>query len=136
VPRAIPPDCEDGINGTADACDGVLDACVRAASDGLCDDGAFCNGAATCSETAGCEPGAYACSPAEWCDEFGDACVAHGDGDFEPDGDVDLQDFYWCQLCLTQSAAAPGCAAANLTGPDAQIDTADVEAFVEALTGP
>ena len=29
----------------------------------------------------------------QWCEEGADTCHAYGDGDFEPDGDVDLHDF-------------------------------------------
>lgn len=131
-----PPDCSDGVDCTADWCDEGADACVNVASNGLCDNGLFCDGPETCDAMGGCLVGDFACAFDEWCDESADACEPHGNGDFEPDGDVDLRDFQWFQFCFSQSVVTSGCEPANLTGQDDQIDAADLEAFVNQLTGP
>ncbi len=76
-----PPNCDDGVACTVDACDEVNDTCSHAADDSLCDDGLYCNGAESCSATAGCQAGTapncddgIACT-VDSCDESGDACV-------------------------------------------------------------
>ncbi len=79
-----PPNCDDGVNCTADLCDGSAGACMHTPDDALCDDGVactvdscnesagacthtaddglcgnslFCDGIETCDEVAGCQPG-------------------------------------------------------------------------------
>ena len=52
-----PPDCADGVDCTADSCDGGTDMCVNSPDDSLCDNGVFCDGAETCDVTNGCQPG-------------------------------------------------------------------------------
>jgi hypothetical protein len=54
----------------------------------------------------------------------------------EPAGDVDLRDFQWYQSCFPQSVVTPGCESANLSGQNDAIDGADLQAFLNQLTGP
>ena len=126
---------DDGVACTVDWCDETNNGIVHAPDDGLCDDGVFCDGVESCDALLGCQSGTDPCQQTEWCDEAGPACVTHGDGDFEPDGDVDLADVAAFQRCFGQSAAS-SCLPANLVGADAMVDLADHGAFVEALTGP
>jgi len=52
-----PPPIDDGIACTADSCDEVADVVVHAPQDGLCDNGAFCDGAEVCVAGIGCQDG-------------------------------------------------------------------------------
>ena len=52
----IAPNAESGTNGRH-ALEGA-DACDHMPSDGLCDDGLYCNGSETCHATLGCQAGA------------------------------------------------------------------------------
>jgi len=65
----------------------------------------------------------------------GDSCAAVGDGDFEPDGDVDLLDFAKFQNCYGADPAGPTCAEADLDG-DGAVGPADLELFVFEQTQP
>jgi hypothetical protein len=68
-----PPDCDDGVSCTIDACDEAADACTHGPDDALCDDGAWCNGAETCDPTGGCQAGqAPVCDDGVGCTD--DAC--------------------------------------------------------------
>jgi len=58
----------------------------------------------------------------------------YGNGDFEPDGDVDLEDFHLFQQCFGEVAVG-ACEPGNLTGSDV-IDLDDLEQFVNQLSGP
>jgi len=51
------PDCDDGVECTADACDSAVDACVHTPEDSRCDDGRFCNGLETCDAVNDCQAG-------------------------------------------------------------------------------
>jgi len=63
-----PPDCDDGIDCTADSCDEVNDRCVNTPNDDACDDGDWCNGAETCDTATGCVSGnAPDCDDGNWC---------------------------------------------------------------------
>ena len=62
------------------------------------------------------------------------SCSAYGDGDFEPDGDVDLADFAAFQRCFGQSTG-PGCEPANMAGDDT-IGLDDFAELSDAFTGP
>ena len=59
--------------------------------------------------------------------------TSYGDGDFEPDGDVDLADFVAFQRCLGQEGAGE-CSPGNMTG-DELIDLEDFAEFYASLTG-
>lgn len=56
VPGA-PPDCDDGVDCTVDACEFETGACRNTPDDARCDDGAFCNGDEVCRAGAGCVAG-------------------------------------------------------------------------------
>ena len=128
-------DCDDSVTCTDDSCNEDTDSCDNVPNDALCDDGLYCNGAETCDPVLDCQPGSYACGDGAWCDEDEDQCVAYGDGDFEPNGNVDLADFAAFQRCFGQSGIG-NCAAGNMIGQDAMIDLSDYAEFEEALTGP
>ena len=64
-------------------------------------------------------------------------CVDSGDGDFEPDGDVDLLDFVMFQQCFgeTDVSSNPTCQPGDLNG-DKAIDLDDYGEFAAAMNGP
>ena len=64
-----PPDCNDGVDCTIDACSPVTDSCQNQPSDERCDDDLFCNGAETCDPVNDCQAGTWPCLPGEICDE-------------------------------------------------------------------
>ncbi|UCG16928.1 MAG: hypothetical protein JSV19_02615 [Phycisphaerales bacterium] len=102
----------------------------------LCtDDGMFCNGDEYCFDGFCSEHSGFPCAGGEWCHEGSGTCITHGDGDFEPDGDVDLGDFAEFQVCFTQSAW-PACLPANMTGQDETIDLDDFFIFASVMSGP
>ncbi len=81
-----PPDCDDGVACTVDACDQRLDQCVHAPDDRACDNGVFCDGAETCDAVAGCMSGTDPCS-GQFCRESDEQCVeCRNDADCD-DGD-------------------------------------------------
>lgn len=53
----LPPDCNDGVSCTVDACSPSSDSCVHTPSDSLCSDGQFCNGIEVCHPAFGCLAG-------------------------------------------------------------------------------
>ncbi|MFC1888895.1 FG-GAP-like repeat-containing protein, partial [Thermodesulfobacteriota bacterium] len=57
IQSVVLPDCDDGVGCTVDACNEDTDSCDHTGDDGLCDDGAFCNGAETCDEVNDCQAG-------------------------------------------------------------------------------
>ena len=68
-----PVDCDDGVGCTDDSCDEGADSCGNVANNGLCDDGAFCNGSETCDINNDCQAGSAACE-GQSCDEGTDTC--------------------------------------------------------------
>lgn len=128
--------CSDGIQNQGENridCGGPCAACA-CTTDATCDDGLFCTGAETCDAFGECQPAAFSCGAGEWCDEAADACVPHGDGDFDGNGTIDLFDYAMFQECFGQPADLV-CAPGNLIGTDGTIDAADFMAFVDAFTG-
>ena len=76
-----PVNPDDGVSCTDDSCDEVNDVVVNAPNDGLCDDGAFCNGSETCDAVNDCQPGTpvvvddgVGCTD-DSCDEVNDVVV-------------------------------------------------------------
>ena len=125
--------CSDGIQNQGEDlidCGGPCPAC-DCLDNGDC---AYCNGE-TCDAYGECQAGGYPCSGSQWCDEVGDSCINHGNGDFEPDADVDLDDFRTFQECFGQSALG-GCEPANMTGVDGMVDLDDFAEFEGVMTGP
>ncbi len=76
-----PPDCDDGVGCTVDACNEEVDACEHVPDDGSCDDGFYCNGAEACDAASGCHDGlAPDCDDQvictlDQCDEAVDGCT-------------------------------------------------------------
>ncbi len=64
-----------------------------------------------------------------------DCFLLQGDGDFEPDGDVDLMDFAMFQQCFGQSPMPAECQPGDLNG-SGSVDTSDMADFESALNGP
>ncbi|MCP4592575.1 MAG: S1 family peptidase, partial [bacterium] len=128
--------CDDGILNQGEDridCGGPCPAC-ECTSDGACDNVVFCDGAETCDAYGDCQTGGDPCAGTHWCKESADSCILYGDGDFEPDGDVDLDDFANFQVCYGQIANSL-CEPGNLNGTGT-IDSADYAAFAASLAGP
>ena len=138
--RCDPPAaCDDGILNQGEEridCGGPCPPC-ECTSDGMCGNGAFCDGEETCDEYGDCQAGTNPCTDpgAPYCNEGDDLCLAFGDCD--GDGDVDLADFLAFQSCYTGPVGPvnPGCECANFDGDD-DVDLADFLAFQSAYTGP
>ncbi|HRX84130.1 MAG TPA: hypothetical protein P5572_03845 [Phycisphaerae bacterium] len=123
--------CNDGNPCTTnDTC--ALGACGGTPLD--CSDGVYCNGVETCNAQSGCVSGAAPCGAEDWCDETNSACVPLGNGDFDGDQDVDLVDFGAFQRCYGQPAGV-ACEPANIVGADAEVNAADLAAFIALLDG-
>ena len=129
-----PIDCDDGVGCTLDLCDENDETCLHFASDGACDDGSWCNGVEFCDPDNDCQAGEEPCGAGTWCDEGSQTCVDYGAGDFDVDGDVDLDDFARFQACFADWAFG-GCEPANFAG-DGSVDLDDFAAFMLVLTGP
>ncbi len=107
--------CDDGNDCTVDSCNEADTSCSFFPSDGLCDDGLFCNGVETCDADQGCLAGdpivcddGVGCSD-DACDEDADACA------FTPD-DSQCDDGTFCngaEVCISgvgcMDAAPPDC---------------------------
>ncbi len=71
----------DSVACTIDSCDEVADQCLHTPSNGLCTDGAFCNGVEICDPLLGCIAGANPCPPdsirctIDSCNESTDTCL-------------------------------------------------------------
>ncbi len=124
---------DDGNVCTDSECDG-LGNCLAYNNSNPCDDGLFCNGLDTCAAGHCVQHAGDPCVPSAWCEEGGDQCIAYGNGDFEPDGDVDLRDFARFQCCFDDSALG-GCEPANMSG-DELVDLADFALFADQISGP
>ncbi len=127
------PCTDDGNVCTEDLCNGS-GSCGHPNNNDACNDGEFCNGADTCAGGGCSQHAGNPCSPDEWCEEGGDACIPYGNGDFEPDGDVDLKDLWAFQLCFGQWATG-GCEPANMAG-DGWIGLDDFALLAGAMGGP
>ncbi len=74
-----PVACSDSISCTVDTCNEVTDSCDHTPNNGLCADGAFCNGVETCNPGVGCELGTAPC--AGMCNDTLDICGCTTDAD-------------------------------------------------------
>jgi hypothetical protein len=99
------------------------------------DDGAFCNGDEYCRNGQCSEHTGFPCATNQWCYEVSERCFDHGNGDFQPDGDVDLEDFAEFQICFMHGISSP-CLPANLIGQDETIDLDDFAWFAKLFAGP
>ncbi len=74
------PDCSDGVSCTDDSCNEGSDSCDNVVNNGNCDNGAWCDGAESCSATLDCQAGtAPDCSDGvactvDSCNEGSDSC--------------------------------------------------------------
>ncbi len=77
--------CEDSVSCTVDSCDEANDRCEHQASDQVCDDGRFCNGAEVCDPLNDCQQGSpVQCNDGIPCTE--DVCSDElGRCDYQPD---------------------------------------------------
>ncbi len=73
--------CDDAVVCTVDTCDEINDLCLNIATDGLCDDGLFCDGVETCDPVLDCQAGTpltcddlVGCT-VDSCDELINVCV-------------------------------------------------------------
>lgn len=76
-----PPNCDDGVTCTEDACDESARSCRHTAVDAACSDDLFCNGSEICDPAGGCEAGSVpncddgvGCT-VDLCEEAGDRCT-------------------------------------------------------------
>jgi hypothetical protein len=107
-----PPDCNDDVDCTLDACSDAAAACLHTPDQAACDDGYFCNGAEVCDATFGCLAGAapdcddgVACT-ADMCDENASACL-HTPQDAACDNGNVCDGTEWCDAALGCVADAP-----------------------------
>jgi hypothetical protein len=70
----VPVNPDDGVSCTLDSCDPATGV-VNIPTDGLCDNGQFCDGAETCDPLLDCQAGTDPCDGAA-CDEAGDICLS------------------------------------------------------------
>lgn len=67
-------------------------------------------------------------------------CPVRIPGDLDEDGDVDMDDFAFFQVCLSGTEiaqTAPACAGANLDGDvSGDVDGADLQVFLNCISGP
>jgi hypothetical protein len=110
-----PPDCDDGVVCTADACDEVGDTCTNTIDHGLCSDGDFCNGDEICNLLSDCQPGlAPDCNDnvgctVDSCDEVGDTCVNAPNDSVCTDGDFCNGDEFCDSVTDCEPGTAPDC---------------------------
>jgi len=100
-------DCNDGVECTVDGCNETADGCDHVATDSLCDDGTYCNGAETCDAAGGCEDGkAIDCNDGVECTV--DSCNEDADGCDNLAADALCDDGSYCNGAETCDAAG-GC---------------------------
>jgi len=130
-------DCNDDVSCTIDSCNEEMDVCDNVPTDAMCDNDLFCDGVETCDVELGCLSGEYPCEPEETCDEVGDVCVggSTGDGDFDEDGDVDLDDFAVFQVCFPAGTVSSECEPGDMDG-SGEVDLDDYTLFVAEMSGP
>ena len=120
IPCTADADCVDAVACTIDHCDLATGVCSSAPDDTACDDALFCNGAETCSTSAGCRPGTPpSCDDALDCTI--DACDAQLDSCTSAAVHARCSDGVFCngtEQCNVQL----GCVAGSL--PDCSDDVA------------
>lgn len=100
-----PPDCEDGLSCTDDACDEASNLCVHVPNDALCLDEALCNGEEICSppdprsdEVTGCLQGfPVICDDGDACTQ--DVCIVSECVSTLRDDDGDTHGDSRCAIC-------------------------------------
>ncbi len=110
-------DCDDGVGCTADSCNEPSGSCTNAPSDAACDDGAWCNGAETCSATLDCQAGtAVNCDDGvgctdDSCNEATDSCDNLANDANCPDDLLFCTGTEYCDAALDCSATGDPCGA-------------------------
>ncbi len=110
-----PPDCDDGVACTTDACTEGIDEyiCTHTPNDAVCNDGQYCNGVETCDVSAGCLPGTPVicpddgifCNGEEICDEVQDICGRAGNPCASGQTCVEETDRCICTISIVPSSA-------------------------------
>ncbi|MFQ5463810.1 MAG: S8 family serine peptidase, partial [Phycisphaerae bacterium] len=126
-----PPDCNDGVGCTDDACNEAAAACDHIANDANCDNGVFCDGAETCDAVLDCQLGTAPCvDSCQHCVEAAnscDWCIF----DLDASGTMGTGDFSLFAACFG-ACYAPGdpCLASDFDGIDSCVGTGDYAAYV------
>ncbi|MBI5505584.1 MAG: hypothetical protein HY899_12350 [Deltaproteobacteria bacterium] len=104
-----PRDCADAVSCTVDGCNETSDQCTHQASDALCSNGTFCDGAEICNVDTGCGGGdPVDCSNLDGtcgvgvCNEQGDTCsvqAVNEGGDCDDGGFCTLGDHCQAGVC-------------------------------------
>lgn len=105
-----PPNCNDGVVCTVDACNEGTNSCDHTPSNAVCNDNQYCNGVETCHVTLGCQAGtAPSCNDGVACTD--DACNEVTDScDNVPDNG-NCTDGLFCtgvEICDPDSGCEPG----------------------------
>jgi len=106
------PNCNDGVGCTVDACNEGTDSCDHTASNALCDNGLFCDGAEICDVVFDCQAGSDPCGGGA-CDETGDVCL-------ECAVDADCDDGLFCNG--TETCSGGSCQAGSDPCPGQSCD--------------
>ncbi len=101
----VGPVVDDGVSCTIDSCNEVTDTVANVATDGLCDDGAFCNGSETCDAAADCQAGT-APVVSDGIDCTNDSCDETNDVVVNAVDDGNCDDGLFCNGAETCSATA------------------------------
>jgi len=105
-----PPNCNDNVLCTADACDETNDVCSHTTSNAPCSDGLFCDGVEICSPTQGCQPGTPPnCSDNVTCTS--DRCVETTDSCEHTPRDSNCSNNIFCdgvEVCSPTLGCQPG----------------------------
>ena len=99
-----PPNCDDSVGCTVDACDEAGDVCTHTPNDNACSDNAFCNGGEFCDALQGCQDNTDPCVLPLICDEFNLRCV-------ECLSDTQCNDGLFCNGVETCDPGTGGCIA-------------------------
>jgi len=106
----MPIDCDDAVTCTLDACNEITDQCDHEASNALCDDGQFCNGAETCDILTDCQAGTPPnCDDAIGCTD--DSCNEAIDQCDHVANDANCSNEAFCdgvEICSPVSDCQPG----------------------------
>ncbi len=113
-----PPNCNDSIACTVDACDEASDSCTHTPNHNACQNSNYCDGAEVCNPASGCTDAADPCGPPTFCDENSDSCVncltnAHCDDGLHCNGS---------ETCLS-GTCAPGTPPSCDDGVSCTLDT-------------
>jgi hypothetical protein len=105
-----PPNCNDNVSCTTDACNEISDSCTHNVNNGVCNNGQFCDGNETCNALTGCQPGtAPNCNDnvtctTDTCNEANDQCVNTPNNGACSDGQFCTGD----EICDDELGCLPG----------------------------